>query len=127
MATVKINGKEISVEDGTLILDAARQAGFDIPTFCYQARLSRLGSCRMCLVEIGGQKKPQPSCVTPVLHGMEVFSENQTVMCAIRAGNVNCRTLPLTPVAGTARVPDEKHVVAANSGLAAGLLLKIIT
>ena len=82
MATVKINGKEISVEDGTLILDAARQAGFDIPTFCYQARLSRLGSCRMCLVEIGGQKKPQPSCVTPVLHGMEVFTENQTVKSA---------------------------------------------
>src|SRR3989337_1182963 len=82
MATVKINGKEISVEDGTLILDAARQAGFDIPTFCYQARLSRLGSCRMCLVEIGGQKKMQPSCVTPVLHGMEVFTENETVKSA---------------------------------------------
>ncbi|MEK7829152.1 MAG: 2Fe-2S iron-sulfur cluster-binding protein, partial [Deltaproteobacteria bacterium] len=82
MATVKINGKEITVEDGTLILDAARQAGFEIPTFCYQARLSRLGSCRMCLVEIGGQKKLQPSCVTPVLHGMEVFTENQTVKSA---------------------------------------------
>src|SRR3990172_4133853 len=82
MATVKINGKEITVEDGTLILDAARQAGFDIPTFCYQARLSRLGSCRMCLVEIGGQKKMQPSCVTPVLHGMEVFTENETVKSA---------------------------------------------
>lgn len=82
MATVKINGKEITVDDGTLILDAARQAGFDIPTFCYQARLSRLGSCRMCLVEIGGQKKLQPSCVTPVLHGMEVFTENPTVKSA---------------------------------------------
>src|SRR3990170_5475654 len=82
MATVKINGKEITVEDGTLILDAARQAGFDIPTFCYQARLSRLGSCRMCLVEIGGQKKMQPSCVTPIIHGMEVFTENATVKTA---------------------------------------------
>ncbi|MEK7841318.1 MAG: molybdopterin-dependent oxidoreductase, partial [Deltaproteobacteria bacterium] len=41
-----------------------------------------LGSCRMCLVEIGGQKKLQPSCVTPVLHGMEVFTENQTVKSA---------------------------------------------
>ncbi|MBI5049049.1 MAG: NADH-quinone oxidoreductase subunit NuoG [Deltaproteobacteria bacterium] len=82
MATVKINGKEITTEDGTLILDAARQAGFEIPTFCYQARLSRLGSCRMCLVEIGGQKKLQPSCITPVLHGMEVFTENETVKSA---------------------------------------------
>ncbi|MBI5894423.1 MAG: NADH-quinone oxidoreductase subunit NuoG [Deltaproteobacteria bacterium] len=82
MATVKINGKEITVEDGTLILDAARQAGFEIPTFCYQARLSRLGSCRMCIIEIGGQKKLQPSCVTPVMHGMEVFTENETVKSA---------------------------------------------
>ena len=82
MATVKINGKEITVEDGTLILDAARQAGFEIPTFCYQARLSRLGSCRMCLVEIAGQKKLQPSCVTPVLHGMEIFTQNETVKTA---------------------------------------------
>ncbi|MBI5682943.1 MAG: NADH-quinone oxidoreductase subunit NuoG [Deltaproteobacteria bacterium] len=82
MATVKINGKEITVEDGTLILDAARQAGFEIPTFCYQARLSKQGSCRMCLVEIAGQKKLQPSCVTPVLHGMEVFTENDTVKSA---------------------------------------------
>lgn len=82
MATVKINGKEIIVKDGTLILDAARQAGFEIPTFCYQARLSRLGSCRMCLVEIRGQKKLQPSCITPVLHGMEVFTENETIKSA---------------------------------------------
>src|SRR3972149_5155883 len=82
MATVKINGKEISVKDGTLILDAARQAVFDIPTFCYQARPSRLGSCRLCLQEYGRQKTPHPSCVTPVLHGMEVFTENQTVKSA---------------------------------------------
>jgi len=82
MATVKINGKEITVEDGTLILDAARQAGFEIPTFCYQARLSKQGSCRMCLVEIGGQKKLQPSCITPVIHGMEVFTETETVKSA---------------------------------------------
>ncbi|MBI5287211.1 MAG: NADH-quinone oxidoreductase subunit NuoG [Deltaproteobacteria bacterium] len=82
MATVKVNGKEITVEDGTLILDAARQAGFEIPTFCYQARLSRLGSCRMCLVEVEGQKKLQPSCVTPVIHGMSVYTESPAVISA---------------------------------------------
>ena len=65
MVTVKINGKEITVEDNTLILDAARDAGYEIPTFCYQADLMGIGSCRMCLVEIEGQKKLQPSCVTP--------------------------------------------------------------
>src|SRR4030066_932135 len=79
MVTVKINGKEITVEDNTLILDAARGAGYEIPTFCYQADLMGIGSCRMCLVEIEGQKKLQPSCVTPVLHGMRIFTQNETV------------------------------------------------
>lgn len=82
MATVKINGKEITVPDGTSILDAARQAGFEIPTFCFLSDLSPLGSCRMCLVEITGQRKMQPSCVTPVLHGMEVLTETDTVKSA---------------------------------------------
>ncbi len=85
MATLKINGKEITVEDNTLILDAAKEAGYDIPTFCYQADLSRLGSCRMCLVEIEGQKKLQPSCVTPVMQDMEVRTETETILEA-RAG-----------------------------------------
>ena len=85
MATVTINGKEITVEDGTLILDAARQAGFEIPTFCYQAELSRLGSCRMCLVEIEGQRKLQPSCVTPVMHGMNIWTDSPSVVSAREA------------------------------------------
>ncbi|MBI5885975.1 MAG: NADH-quinone oxidoreductase subunit NuoG [Deltaproteobacteria bacterium] len=82
MVTVKINGKEITVEDNTLILDAARDAGYEIPTFCYQADLMGIGSCRMCLVEIEGQKKLQPSCVTPVLHGISILTETPTVMSA---------------------------------------------
>ena len=82
MATVKINGKEITVEDGTLILDAARSAGFEIPTMCYHARLSKLASCRVCLVEIVGQRKLQPSCVTPVMHNMEVLTESPVVKSA---------------------------------------------
>lgn len=85
MVTVKINGIEVTVEDNTLILDAARQAGIDIPTFCYQADLMGVGSCRMCIVEIEGQKKLQPSCVTPVLHGMSISTETQAVQDA-RAG-----------------------------------------
>ncbi|MBI5810239.1 MAG: molybdopterin-dependent oxidoreductase, partial [Deltaproteobacteria bacterium] len=85
MVTVKINGKEITVEDGTLILDAARGAGFEIPTFCYQADLMGIGSCRMCLVEIEGQKKLQPSCVTPVMHGLSILTDTPTVAEA-RAG-----------------------------------------
>jgi NADH-quinone oxidoreductase subunit G len=79
MATVNINDKEISVKDGTLILEAARNAGFFIPTFCYQADLIGIGSCRMCIVEIEGQKKLQASCITPVMNGMNIYTETETV------------------------------------------------
>jgi NADH-quinone oxidoreductase subunit G len=54
-------------------------AGFYIPTFCYQADLIGIGSCRMCIVEIEGQKKLQASCITPVMNGMNVFTETETV------------------------------------------------
>ena len=79
MITLKINNKEITVKDGTLILDAAKEAGFDIPTFCYQARISGLGSCRMCLIEIEGQKKLQPACITPVLPGVSILTESSSI------------------------------------------------
>ncbi len=85
MATVTIDGKTITVEDGTLILDAARSLGIEIPTFCYQAKLSRLASCRLCLVEIEGQKKLQPSCATPVLDGMVIHTQSPAVVTARRA------------------------------------------
>ncbi|MBE9529571.1 MAG: NADH-quinone oxidoreductase subunit NuoG [Proteobacteria bacterium] len=82
MANVKINGKEVEVEAGTLILDAARDLGHDIPTFCYQADLMGIGSCRMCLIEIEGQKKLQPSCITPVMDGMSILTDSPTVVSA---------------------------------------------
>ncbi|RJQ80063.1 MAG: NADH dehydrogenase (quinone) subunit G [Desulfobacteraceae bacterium] len=82
MPTVTINGKEITVEEGTLILDAARRAGFYIPTFCYQADLIGIGSCRMCLVEVVGQQKLIASCVTRVMDGMQVITESETVNAA---------------------------------------------
>ncbi|GMR04553.1 MAG: NADH-quinone oxidoreductase subunit NuoG [Thermodesulfobacteriota bacterium] len=85
MVTITINGQEITVDDGTLILEAARGAGFDIPTFCYQADLMGIGSCRMCLVEIEGQKKLQPSCITPVIHDMKIHTDTPSIVSA-RAG-----------------------------------------
>ena len=79
MAAVSINGVDIIVEDGTLILDAAREAGFYIPTFCYQADLIGIGSCRMCIVEIEGQQKLHPSCITPVMDNMNILTETELV------------------------------------------------
>jgi len=77
-----LDDKEIEFTQGQTIIEAATRHGIDIPHFCWHPSLSVSGNCRMCLVEIAGQKKLQPSCVTPVLHGMDVFTENETVKSA---------------------------------------------
>ena len=66
MANITIDGIALGVGGGTLVLEAALAQGIDVPTFCYQKRLSPLASCRMCLVAIEGWPKLQPACVTPV-------------------------------------------------------------
>jgi NADH-quinone oxidoreductase subunit G len=53
LVTIHIDDKEISVPKGTLIVDAAKKVGIDIPVFCYHPKLKPVGMCRMCLVEIG--------------------------------------------------------------------------
>ena len=66
MPKLNINGTEIDVEDGTTVLQACEQAGFEIPRFCYHERLSIAGNCRMCLVEVKGMPKPIASCAMNV-------------------------------------------------------------
>ncbi|NMC13747.1 MAG: 2Fe-2S iron-sulfur cluster binding domain-containing protein, partial [Chloroflexi bacterium] len=51
--TLSIDGKIVSVPEGTLIVNAAKKAGIDIPVFCYHPKMEPVGMCRMCLVEIG--------------------------------------------------------------------------
>ncbi len=85
MVKVTIDDIEVSVEEGTLILDAAKKAGIHIPTFCYHADLAGIGSCRMCIVEIEGQKKLQPSCVVPVMDGMNIRTNTDKVQSAREA------------------------------------------
>ncbi|NLS04067.1 NADH-quinone oxidoreductase subunit NuoG [Rhizobium sp. P32RR-XVIII] len=72
MVRVTINDQVLEVEAGSTILQATERLGIDIPTFCYMKRLPPLASCRMCLVEIEGQRKLQPSCATAVTDGMVV-------------------------------------------------------
>lgn len=79
MATITINEKEYTVDEGTYIYDAAKEAGFDIPTFCAYEGLSRIGACRMCVVEVEGQNKLVPSCVTPAMHGMKIRTDSEKV------------------------------------------------
>ena len=79
MPKLKINDIEITVEPGTLLLDACAQAGFDLPHYCYHPALSPVATCRMCLVEIKGQPKLATSCTTVAMDGQEVFSNSPAV------------------------------------------------
>lgn len=79
---IKINGQSISVPADYTILQAAREAGIDIPTLCYLKDVSQTGSCRMCVVEIKGGKALQAACVYPVSEGLEVFTNTPKVRAA---------------------------------------------
>ncbi|MCV9999582.1 NADH-quinone oxidoreductase subunit NuoG [Pararhizobium sp. YC-54] len=72
MLKVTIDEQTLEVEAGSTVLQAAQRLGIDIPTFCYLKRLPPLASCRMCLVEIEGLRRLQPSCATAVTDGMVV-------------------------------------------------------
>ena len=66
LVTCTIDGIDISVPKGTLIIRAAEQLGIEVPRFCDHPLLSPVAACRMCLVEIEGQPKPQPACAVAV-------------------------------------------------------------
>ena len=82
MATLTIDGKEITVEDGMTVLQACEEAGVEIPRFCYHDRLSIAGNCRMCLVEMEKAPKPIASCAMPVGEGMVIKTNTPTVQKA---------------------------------------------
>lgn len=80
MPKITINGKNIEVEPGTSILQAAEQLGIEIPRFCYHDKLSVPANCRMCLVEVeGGPPKPVASCAMACGEGMVVKTDSDMV------------------------------------------------
>ncbi len=81
---ITINGKEVVAPKGTLIIEAAAQAGVEIPHYCYHPHLSRPAVCRMCLVDVEGQRKLQPSCSTPVQSGQVIRTDSPKVQEAVR-------------------------------------------
>ena len=83
MPTLKINDIPVTVEAGTLLLDACKRAGFDIPHYCYHPALTPVATCRMCMVEIKGQPKLATSCTTVAVEGMEVFTNTPAVDAAV--------------------------------------------
>ncbi|MDH5776744.1 MAG: NADH-quinone oxidoreductase subunit NuoG, partial [Gammaproteobacteria bacterium] len=69
---IEINGIKLEVPQGSMVIEAADQAGITIPRFCYHKKLSVAANCRMCLVEVEKAPKPLPACATPVTDGMNV-------------------------------------------------------
>ncbi|HEX7584596.1 MAG TPA: [FeFe] hydrogenase, group A [Prolixibacteraceae bacterium] len=76
---LSINGFFVEVEPGTTILDAARSAGVIIPTLCYHKDLCIAGNCRVCVVEIAGQKRLAAACATPCEEEMEILTNSLNV------------------------------------------------
>ncbi len=76
---IKINGQSMSVPANYTILQAAREAGINIPTLCYLKDISQTGSCRMCVVEVKGARNLQAACVYPVSEGLEVMTNTPKV------------------------------------------------
>jgi len=79
--TITIDGREIEVPAGKLLIEAAQERGTYIPRFCWHERMKPVGMCRMCLVEIEGPRGTMltTSCTTPVAEGMVVHTESETV------------------------------------------------
>ena len=76
---ITVDGKKITAPAGTLLIEACKSAGIEIPSFCYYPGLSLQGACRMCLVKIEKMPKLQTACTTVISEGMTVSSENDEV------------------------------------------------
>lgn len=76
---ISINGLPVVVESGTTILQAAQQANIVIPTLCYHKDICVAGNCRVCIVEVVGQKRLSAACATPVEDGMDILTNSLKV------------------------------------------------
>lgn len=83
--TLEIDGRSVSVPEGTSVIRAAAEVGITIPKLCATDSLDSFGSCRMCLVEIKGQKGTPASCTTPAAEGMKISTQTDR-LARIRRG-----------------------------------------
>jgi NADH-quinone oxidoreductase subunit G len=130
MIEIELDGKKVSVAEGSMVMHAADAAGTYIPHFCYHKKLSIAANCRMCLVDIEKAPKPMPACATPVTNGMIVRTKSdkaikaqQSVMefllinhpldCPIcdQGGECQLQDLAVGYGASASRYTEEKRVV----------------
>ncbi|MCA1910027.1 MAG: molybdopterin-dependent oxidoreductase, partial [Magnetospirillum sp.] len=130
--TVTIDGRQVSVPEGTSVMRAAALAGIMIPKLCATDHLEPFGSCRLCLVEIDGRKGTPASCTTPVADGMKVCTNNPR-LSALRKGvmelyisdhPLDCLTCPangdceLQDMAGAVGLREVRYGFAGDNHLA---------
>ena len=84
MIKLTIDGKEIEIEEGKTILEAARMVNIDIPTLCFLKDINEVGECRMCVVEVEGRRGFATSCIQKVEEGMVVHTNTEKVIEARR-------------------------------------------
>ena len=80
LINLTIDGIDVKVKAGTTILDAAKQAGIDIPTLCFLKDINEVGDCRMCIVEVEGRRGFATSCIQKVEEGMVVKTNTPNVL-----------------------------------------------
>jgi len=109
--TIVFDGKPIEVPPGINLIEAAKLAGIEIPHFCFHPRLSVVGQCRMCLVEIEGIPKIQAACTTPIKDGLAVRTTTEKVRQS-RAANMEFLLInhpldcPICDQAGECKLQD---------------------
>jgi bidirectional [NiFe] hydrogenase diaphorase subunit len=123
---LKIDNIEVTVPEGTIILNAARANGIVIPTLCDLEGLTGYGGCRLCMVEIHGSPKLFAACVTPVSMGMEVVTQSdklkeyrkmavqfilaeRTHICSVCVANNACELQKLANELGVDHVMFERE------------------
>ena len=82
LVKLTIDGRQVEAPPGTLVIDAAKRAGIEIPSFCYYEGLTLQAACRMCLVEVEKMPKLMTACTLPVSEGMVVRTETAQVAAA---------------------------------------------
>lgn len=129
--TLKIDGVEISVPEGTTILNAAKNNGIIIPTLCNLEGLTPYGGCRLCLVEISGTPKLFPACNTLVGPGMEINTQSdrlreyrkmviqmllaeRTHMCSVCIADEHCELQAIANKLGVDHVMYERNFTGAE-------------
>lgn len=77
--TLHLDGNEVQAEEGQTLLEIAQQHGIEIPTICFHEATTANGLCRMCVVEVEGQRLLQPACIVKAAQGMQVRTRSERV------------------------------------------------